>query len=301
MRASRAKVVGLHETATTVGTDEPASARACASAPWRGGSKTTVPKDLSSGATNGCRNRSRATATTGFSPSVVSAARLSAAMASLSLSAAVTRARSASLSANGPTPANRSAMLSFDSQFSATRRANVASPAAVGCRKFPGGSATRARPITRVGEERCAINSPCRVRRAIPWRAATSARLLARGASSGPEPRTSISRPASVAVAWMSSGLPGIRPCASSASAIAQAASMACASPGAKIGQRSIATSSCARRLANPTLSTPRVARRACSTARRRPSPWASIRSSTGVSSPACASASTTNARFHAR
>ena len=59
---------------------------------------------------------------------------------------------------------------------------------------------------------------------------------------SGPEPRTSTSSPVSLAVAWMSSGF---RSCAS-ASAIAQAAASAPSRPGARIGQRSIATRSCA-------------------------------------------------------
>ena len=111
MRASRAKVAGLHDTATTTGTADAASARACASAPWRGGSNTTQSNGFSSAASSGRRNRSRASTATGFRPCVVSAARLSAAIASLSLSTAVMRARSASRSANGPTPANRSAIL----------------------------------------------------------------------------------------------------------------------------------------------------------------------------------------------
>ena len=110
MRASRANVAGLHDTATTVGTADAASARACASAPWRGGSNTTTSNGFSSAAASGRRNRSRASIATGFRPCVVSAARLSAATASLSVSTAVMRARSASRSANGPTPANRSAI-----------------------------------------------------------------------------------------------------------------------------------------------------------------------------------------------
>ena len=68
MRASRAKVAGLQETATTVGTADAASARACASAPCRGGSNTTASNRLSSTGANGRRNRSRACASTGLSP-----------------------------------------------------------------------------------------------------------------------------------------------------------------------------------------------------------------------------------------
>ena len=52
-----------------------------------------------------------------------------------------------------------------------------------------------------------------------------------------PEPRTSTSSPASVAVAWMSSGFS----VTCSTSAIAQAAGMAPASPGARMGQSSMA------------------------------------------------------------
>src|SRR4029077_17440002 len=55
MRASRAKVAGLQDTAITVGAAEVASSRACASAPCRGGSNTTASKALSSLAANGCK------------------------------------------------------------------------------------------------------------------------------------------------------------------------------------------------------------------------------------------------------
>ena len=68
MRASRAKVAALQETATTAATAEAASSRACASAPWRGGSNTTASKRLSSAGANGRRNRSRASASIGLEP-----------------------------------------------------------------------------------------------------------------------------------------------------------------------------------------------------------------------------------------
>jgi hypothetical protein len=55
--------------------------------------------------------------------------------------------------------------------------------------------------------------------------------------------------PASVAVAWMSSGF-GFAP---SASVIAQAAASAPARPAARIGQRSIATMWCVPSAAKPT------------------------------------------------
>jgi hypothetical protein len=86
-----------------------------------------------------------------------------------------------------------------------------------------------------VGVARCAIISPWRVSRA-------DVRLgkprPARGAlrRQAPEPRTSTSSPASVAVTWMSSGF-FIAP---SASASAQAAAMAPPSVPASTGQRSI-------------------------------------------------------------
>ena len=57
-----------HDTATTTGTALLASSRACASAPWRGGSNTTASKPSSSAAINGRRNRSRVCASTGFRP-----------------------------------------------------------------------------------------------------------------------------------------------------------------------------------------------------------------------------------------
>ncbi len=166
MRASRAKVAGLHDTATITGTLLWASSRACASAPWRGGSNTTQSNGVSSTGTNGRRKRSRTRASTGFRPEVVAAARCRALTAAWSLSAAVTRARSARRNANGPTPANRSAIDLALPQCSVTSFANSASPAAVACRNAPGGSVTRARPIVTVGAARCATSSPWRVRRA---------------------------------------------------------------------------------------------------------------------------------------
>ncbi len=59
-----------------------------------------------------------------------------------------------------------------------------------------------------------------------------------RSGVSFPEPRTSTSSPVSVAVTWMSSGFS----VTCSTSAIAQAAGMAPARPGARIGHSSMAT-----------------------------------------------------------
>ncbi len=78
---------------------------------------------------------------------------------------------------------------------------------------------------------------------------ATPASAVVRPELSGPEPRTSTSMPQSVAVTWMSSGLSaGLR-----ISATAQAAAMAPSRPGARIGQRSMATMWCARGAVKPT------------------------------------------------
>jgi len=84
-----------------------------------------------------------------------------------------------------------------------------------------------------LGNARCATISPCLVSRASPWVSARRASAPVRAEVSGPDPRTSTSRPASVAVTWMSSGLRS----AASASAMAQAASIDPLSPGASTGQ----------------------------------------------------------------
>ena len=84
----------------------------------------------------------------------------------------------------------------------------------------------------------------------VPRRRAPARPLSAVGRD--PEPRTSISSPASVAVTWMSSGF-----CVtSSRSAIAQAALSAPSRLLAKTGQRSIAITWCARAAEKPTSST---------------------------------------------
>ncbi len=70
---------------------------------------------------------------------------------------------------------------------------------------------------------------------------------------------------------------------ATSASAIFQAMSIAPFIDGASTGQRSIGTITCARKAEKPTSTISFVPWRACSTARLRPSPCASIRSSTSV------------------
>ena len=100
-----------------------------------------------------------------------------------------------------------------------------------------------------VGSACWAMSSPCRVMRARRWLAATPASARASSAAIGPEPRTSMSIPASVAVAWMSSGFKVGR----SVVAMAAAASMAPARPGARTGHRSIGTIRWAWAAANPT------------------------------------------------
>ena len=118
----------------------------------------------------------------------------------------------------------------------ATSAANVSSPATVAWRKEPGGRITRALPMVTPGGWRISTSSPCRVNRARACLAAMSDNAVPRQPASGPEPLTSTSRPLSVAVIWMSSGLP--IPVRGSASA--QAASNAPFRPGSRIGQRSI-------------------------------------------------------------
>ena len=234
---SRANVAGLHDTATMTGTPLAASSRACACAPCRGGSNTTASKRLSSVASSGFLNRSRRSAATGLSPVAVAAARSSAATAASSASTASTRARAASRSAKGPTPANRSATFFVPAHELSTRRDSSASPSAVACKNAAGGRSTVAAPMRRLGTRVCAINSPWRVNRARFCRAATRASAVINAGGSGPEPRTSMSRPASVAVTAMSSGLF----VGSSSSAIAQAALSAPSRLLARIGQRSMA------------------------------------------------------------
>ena len=98
-------------------------------------------------------------------------------------------------------------------------------------------------PMRTVGATRCTISSPWRVSRASRCVSARRASALVRCGGSGPEPRTSTSSPASVAVTWMSSGFFS----APSASAIAHAAGSAPASDGASTGHWSIETMWCAR------------------------------------------------------
>ena len=206
-------------------------------------------------------------------------------MAAASESKAAIRARSARRSANGPTPQNRSATILALPTWPATSRARVCSPAAVACRKTPGGSVTCARPIVTVGAARCAISSPWRVRRASRWVAASRA--------SARHPRR-VQRAGAAHVhvdAGVGRGDLDVERLASAARAPRRPPrppAMAPSSEGASTGQRSMATMWCARSAAKPTSRISRAPRRAWNVARRRPSPWASISSSTGASRPAC-------------
>ena len=74
MRASRANVAALQETATTTGRALAANCRACASAPARGGSKRAPSNPESSLAPSGRRKRSRVSVATGLRPAVPAAA-----------------------------------------------------------------------------------------------------------------------------------------------------------------------------------------------------------------------------------
>ena len=180
----------------------------------------------------------------------------------------------------------------------ATSAASASSPATVACRNEPGGSVTCAAPIAIVGGVRISTSSPWRVSRASRCCSATATGSRSCAAGSGPEPRTSTSRPLLAAVIWISSGLPA----GFSDSASAQAASSAPCRAGSRIGQ-SIDRErwrGCWPRRSRPRNS-PSLPRRACTVMRRRPAPWASISASTSQSMPACASVSTTIWRFQAR
>ena len=134
----------LHDTATTTGTLLLASSRACASAPWRGGSNTTASKRLELGATSGRRNRSRVCASIGLRPCVVRGRALQRGDRAGIAVGGASRARvSASRSANGADAAEQ-----VGDRFApcrhgrATSCASAASPSAVACRNAPGGSGT---------------------------------------------------------------------------------------------------------------------------------------------------------------
>ena len=116
----------------------------------------------------------------------------------------------------------------------------------------PGGSTTDALPMRTVGGTRCAISSPWRVRRASRCVSAIRASAAVCRRSSGPEPRTSTSSPASVAVTWMSSGF-SVAP---SASAIAHAARIAPPSEARASGIGRSARSGARDSAAKPTSST---------------------------------------------
>ncbi len=91
------------------GSAEAASARACSSAPARGGSMSAASNAASSSGLSGRRKRSRVSAASLRRPRVVAAARESAAIAAASASAANTSRPGASLNAKAPEPQKRSA------------------------------------------------------------------------------------------------------------------------------------------------------------------------------------------------
>ena len=141
--ASRAKVAGLHDTATITGTRagrELARLRLGALARRIEHHRLDARRAPAARADGGT-GRAPAAAI-GLRPGAA-AARLSAAIAGSSVSTAVTRARSASRSANGPTPANRSA-IALRACRHARRPGARARPRlpAVACRNAPGGSAS---------------------------------------------------------------------------------------------------------------------------------------------------------------
>ncbi len=217
----------------------------------------------------------------------------------LSLSAAVTRARSASRSANGPTPQNRSAIVLRVADMLRHQPRQ---------RRFAGGG----RLQERAGRQRHARAADReRRRRALrdhlavarqprqPCCSATPRQLaVVRVGDSGPEPRTSTSRPASVAVTWMSSGLRcGLRAPRRSPRPPRSRRRATAPGPGSDRSARCDARAAPRSRLR---------ARRACRGGHGTPRGGGLRRgrrsaSSTGASSPACASASTTRPRFHSR
>ena len=236
MRASRAKVAALHDTAITSGTFDAASSRACASAPWRGGSNTTASNDFSSSGASGRRNRSRVSAATGLRPGVLAACTQGRDRIRVAVGRDDARAF------GEPQRERPDAAEQIGDRFAPCRHAPPrGARAPLRLPRSPAGTRPAAArrapcPCVTVGAARCAISSPWRVSRASRCVSARRASAAACCGDSGPEPRTSTSSPPSVAVTWMSSGLFS----APSASAIAHAAGIAPSSDGASTGQRSI-------------------------------------------------------------
>ena len=222
------------------GTFEAASSRACACAPWRGGSNTTQSKGLSSAATNGRRNRSRACASIGLRPCVVSAARLQRG------DGVLVAVRGSDARALGEPQRKRADAGEQIGDLRPPRRnaPRPDPPAPLRRRPSPAGrrpaAAARARgPSITVGVARCDDELAVARQPREPVTLGKPRKLA--GSRRGQRPRA-----AHVDVEPGSrSRSPGCRAaCASapSASAIAQAASIAPSRPGARIGQRSIAT-----------------------------------------------------------
>ena len=193
----------------------------------------------------------------------------------------------ASRSAKAPAPQKRSATRRAPASAAAAPSASARSPASVACRKPPGGGTASASPNATCGgasldDDLAVVGDP---RQVEPLGGGDELAPLA--ASSGPAPRRSKSSPPSVAVAWMSSGLPTPR---RSRGERAAPRRIAPARPGANSGQASMATMSCARARMKPTLSRPSTKRRGTSRgagprhARRRAAP-------TSASTPARSSA----------
>ena len=167
MRASRAKVATLQDTATTSGILLAASCVACACAPWRGGSNTTAS----------------------IVAQFLRHQRTAEQVARLGLDRLQSRRRRrrllqrrdrAGLAVEAPQPSTWPPAAARTVRRRRTDRryvwracsarltsaASASSPAIVACRNEPGGRVTRAAPIVIVGGARISTNSPWRVSRA---------------------------------------------------------------------------------------------------------------------------------------
>ena len=263
-----------------------ASSRACACAPWRGGSNTTASKRQAR-TPRGALEQVAAFGRDRLEPGRGRGGALERSDRRLRRCRRRERARvSASRSANGPTPANRSAIFLASAHAASTSRAKTASPATVACRNAAGGKS----------------RSPCRCARSAPalrhhFAMAGQPREVAllrdlrqrRG-----ERRREGAGAANVDIE------PGVRRRDVDIERLLRGQRAPRQSPRrprsrrravARTGQRSMAIRWWVRAAEKPTSSMSCVPRRACNTARRRPSPWASIRSPTGASMPAWRSA----------
>ena len=165
MRASRAKVAALHDTATTTGTR---SRRAGAPAPRRPGAadRTRPRRRLQL-----LRDQRTAEQVARLGLDRLEARGLFARLLAAPRSRRRRRPPHDARAFGEPQRERTDAAEQIGDRLGvadmlATSRASTASPSAVACRNAPGGSATGALPIATVGAARCTIISPWRVSRA---------------------------------------------------------------------------------------------------------------------------------------